>query len=251
MLQRMKTALRLPAARNGAAGPVARCARRTISARWSRQSNFGDTLTPIILEYATGLRVRYSTTPGKFLAIGSIIHYAERGDILWGPGLLKDIRLALPAVEVLALRGPLTARNCGVNIDVFGDPAILLPLIYRPSVEKKHKVGIIPHYIDKNRVTGGHVIDIEAPWRKVIDAILECERIVSSSLHGIIAAEAYGIPAEWTVLSDQVFGGQFKFHDYMLGTGRQTQSPGLLPPIPDLPRRQQRLLNALRTWQST
>ena len=47
-----------------------------------------------------------------------------------------------------------------------------------------------------------------------------CAYIVSSSLHGICVAEAYGIPAVWVRLADNIVGGEFKFRDYYASTGR-------------------------------
>jgi hypothetical protein len=37
---------------------------------------------------------------------------------------------------------------------------------------------------------------------------------VTTSLHGLVTADAYGIPATWTVLDPPLGGGSFKFHDY-------------------------------------
>jgi pyruvyltransferase len=50
-----------------------------------------------------------------------------------------------------------------------------------------------------------------------IDEILECEFIASSSLHGLIASDSYGIPNVRLKISDQIIGGDFKFEDYYEG----------------------------------
>ena len=54
---------------------------------------------------------------------------------------------------------------------------------------------------------------------------MECEAIVSSSLHGLVIAESFGIRSTWMKLSENLAGGEFKFHDYFLGTGRAKVSP--------------------------
>ena len=49
---------------------------------------------------------------------------------------------------------------------------------------------------------------------KTTDEILKCRKIVSSSLHGIIVAHAYGIPAVWQKFSGNIFGDDIKYQDY-------------------------------------
>lgn len=65
--------------------------------------------------------------------------------------------------------------------------------------------------------------DIEA---KTIE-FLQCEKIVSSSLHGVIVAHAYNIPAVWQKFSEKVFGDDIKYQDYF----ESVQLPFVKPEI--------------------
>lgn len=135
--------------------------------------------------------------------------------------------------------------------EVYGDPALLLPLVYNPEVEQESIVGYIPHYVDKKLLPPLQedeiLIDVQQDWKKTVRDIKRCSMIISSSLHGIVAAEAYGIPAVWVSYSDKIIGGDLKFQDYFLGTDRGEQAKnGPLDPIPDLEAIQQRLIKALQ-----
>ena len=102
---------------------------------------------------------------------------------------------------------------------------MLLPLIYTPQAEKRFELGVIPHVVDRQRVQVSDPalskIDLQADWRTVIEGIVECEAVITSSLHGLIIAEAYGVSAVWMTASDKVIGDGFKFRDYYLSTGRE------------------------------
>lgn len=215
-------------------------------------NNVGDMLSKPVLEHF-GIEVELVNRKcrGKILAIGSILSSLRTNDFVWGSGSIRDKKITAPAgVKFLAVRGPKTRSliSNAVVPEIYGDPALLLPLIYRPTIEIKHKIGIIPHYVDKKiaPIKDEHLIDIQADWKKVVDEILSCEKIISSSLHGIVIAEAYGIPAVWARYSDNIIGGDFKFQDYFLGTGRGEQKTFTdIEPIKNLSEIQQNLIKVL------
>lgn len=236
-----------------------------MKAFWYKSKNFGDQLTPDILKFFLNEEIELADREdkGKLMGIGSIMTALRNNDVVWGSGSIRNMPLPqVKGVKILSLRGPLTrnclrSRNKHLDIpEIYGDPAILLPLVYYPKIEKTHELGLLPHYVDKKAVINeleimnddqAKFIDIEDDWKKVVDEILSCELIVTSSLHGIIAAEAYGMPVVWTKYSNKIIGGDFKFQDYFLGTGRKEQSKDVnIDPLENLKERQNILIKILK-----
>ena len=98
-----------------------------------------------------------------------------------------------------------------------------MPNYYQPNVDKKYKIGIIPHYHDYKQVVDWYknepellVIDLMTmDVEKVTRQILSCEKTISSSLHGVIVSHAYGIPSIWVKFSEKIFGDDIKYKDYL------------------------------------
>jgi hypothetical protein len=163
-----------------------------------------------------------------------------------------------PAAQMLAVRGPLTrlrALECGASCpEIYGDPALLLPRFYSPRAAARVRLGVVPHYFDKPRIAahwrppqGCALIDIQQGIERVIDEIACCDRILSSSLHGLIVAHAYGVPAMWVKFGDTLLGDGSKFRDYLGSVGQTIAEPirldnqvsaaeSLLSQIPPAPR---------------
>lgn len=207
------------------------------------QNNWGDALNPIIIEQMTGKKAVLSTSIFNLLnkevywVIGSILgNYSNRNQVVWGSGLISaEIRLEQKPKMVFAVRGPRTRDillSQGIDCpEIYGDPAMLYPYYYRPHIEKKYKLGLIPHYVDYSNPlldkfksnSNIKIINILHDVNKTVDDICSCERIASSSLHGVIAADAYGIPSIWIEISDNVIGNGFKFYDYFESVGREEE----------------------------
>ena len=105
-----------------------------------------------------------------------------------------------------------------------GDPCLLLPTYFNPEVTKKYKIGIIPHYIEAyylfNNIPNIKeysdilVLDVNKDVEEFIKDLLSCEIIMSSSLHGIICADAYNIPSCHVQFTDKIGGDGFKYVDW-------------------------------------
>ncbi len=198
------------------------------------RENYGDLIGKYLVEKISGKKVVWAH-PKKFsiknfwqpiyVTAGSILPHANKHCIVWGSGIISK-EYTTKKAKFLAVRGPQTHTHLlqqGHDVPAtFGDPALLLPNFYHPKVEKQYEVGIIPHYNDHKEVRkmfhgveGVAVIDLMTnDIEKTTRDILQCKKMVSSSLHGLIVSHAYGIPALWVKFSDKIFGDGIKYHDY-------------------------------------
>ena len=211
--------------------------------------NFGDALSPLVVSLLTGRRVVYANDPVKLVALGSIFFALQDGDVVWGAGLARreHVSYAASAREVMyrALRGPATARllrSRGVACAVpFGDPAILLPLLIDNDIAPQHEIGVVPHWSQfpdfEREIRDPHVklIDVCDSFDDVARAILSCRLVLSTSLHGVILAESYGIPALLVFYGGQPRGDDTKYIDYFESTERDLHARSITR-IPDITR---------------
>jgi pyruvyltransferase len=164
--------------------------------------------------------------------VGSILHFARDNDVVWGSGVNGKIPLErhrFRTLDVRAVRGPKTRavlEERGIPCPaVYGDPALLLPLL-RPDLLEVAAQGptsgplLVPNLNDGDpdalrRL--GRVLGPTSPLEECLQAIVRSERVVSSSLHGMVVAEAFGIPAVPVRARTE---NAFKYDDYFAGTGR-------------------------------
>lgn len=202
--------------------------------QWTLAQNFGDHLSKMIVarmlsEQELSLEEETSRSY-KLFAIGSVMHFANDGNVIWGTGVngcFGSEAHQFQSLDVRAVRGKLTReflQERGIEVpEVYGDPALLLPHIFPNKFKRQSKspYSIIPHHTEVESLERNKVKNIISPmgsWNKIISQILEADFVISSSLHGIIVAEAYGIPARYLRISSNQ--DIFKYNDYMSGTER-------------------------------
>lgn len=230
---------------------------------WSgvRHRNWGDELNyyfirqlarrPVVFYHT--FRVAKWLGLKNYLCIGTLldaVNYSNRSTVVWGTGVSGQDRDFLLPKKICSVRGLKTyefLKSRGIDCpSVFGDPALLLPRFYTPKrMEKRYKLGIIPHVIDwdydvmqKIRKERNDILVIDLAhydkWNDVIDQICSCEAIASSSLHGLIVSDAYNVPNCWITLSGKISGGLFKFFDYFSSVGREEAGPVKVERMSDL-----------------
>ncbi|MBR6372295.1 MAG: polysaccharide pyruvyl transferase family protein [Victivallales bacterium] len=208
--------------------------------------NLGDDLNIPLIEALSGKHVipfRYSLfgkRRPRYLVIGSILEeWCSAHAIVWGAGLMHPLSKEIPAPKAIyAVRGPLTRNELlkqGMACpEIYGDPAILLPHVYTPPPADKQGLALIPHvrdqehpFVSKWRQCGGKVLDLRqyGDWRQFIRELTSCKGVLSSSLHGLILSDAYGIPSRRLVLGREVTGGDFKYLDYYMSFLSSPPSP--------------------------
>lgn len=197
---------------------------------------------PIILLNDTFLGKYFVT---NYLIIGSTIGMiSNNNSIIWGAGLIdEDMMNSVYNIKyICAVRGPKT-RQCLIENGydcpaIYGDPALLIPLIYFPEIRKKHKLGVVCHYndailLENMGITDNKEIKIINPskynhWHDFIDEILSCEYIISSSLHGIIIGEAYKIKTKWIEFRNADKRSRFKYYDFYESIGKTEEIPMII-----------------------
>ena len=197
--------------------------------QWVPVDNFGDLLSPLIVSRLVNDVAEPRTSTGRLLAVGSIMHFARPGDVVWGAGINGKIsldELMLDGVDVRAVRGPLTRDvllKRGVTVpEVYGDPAMLLPDLMPElrNVQKSDQVVVIPNLNDLAQDHYQDDVQVLAPTaglHQVLHTIAAARLVVGSSLHAVIVAEALGVPARFVRSGAEK---PFKYRDYLEATGR-------------------------------
>lgn len=209
--------------------------------------NLGDYLGLVVVNWMlerNGLSLDdYVEKKKHLLTVGSGAVKSYQNMTVWGSGVERELpqmfrrffqRSWFRKLDIRAVRGPLSrdylmkfGHKCP---EVYGDPAILMPLIYG-GVEREgyYDVSIIPQLVTEGGIRKNypqaHIISMNTnDYKSVIDQIVQSKLIISSSLHGVILADAYGVPSVWFRGVGKAI--DFKYLDYYASTGRK---PKIIP----------------------
>jgi pyruvyltransferase len=202
-----------------------------IKIHWGRsENNFGDCLAPYILRHYGYTPVYSQQQDSDIVLVGSILQWIPKSykGIIFGTGGDNEL-YNFPNAKIIGVRGKLTLRNIRTekigNI-ILGDPGLIVNKVFPKPVKKEFYLGIIPHFVDEDhekiislkKKYGENVlfINVLRDAKKVIEDIKKCEYIASSSLHGLITADAFDIPNIRFVIRETMptYFYDYKFDDY-------------------------------------
>ena len=140
-------------------------------------------------------------------------------------------------IKIIAVRGNITLQRLkknGLRIShpvILADPGILFPLSIKfkkvKTIDRIYQLCIIPHYLDKGNnlikqkilVNQSLTLNINDNPYKFMKSLSKCKRVLSSSLHGLIASDSLGIPNMRMIVSVSPSISTYKFKDYYSAYG--------------------------------
>ncbi len=222
---------------------------------WKAEPNFGDAINPLIVGYMSGRKVEHAgPRNADMFAIGSMLQVVKRSHkepregekiCVWGTGLIRPVfgHNFLENVELALLRGPITAALVKRHERRFGDPGLLIDEALPFDGARQDRIGIVPHYTlmeDEELLAfvasdpAYLLIDPRGDASEVCHRIAACAHVFASSLHGLIVADAYGVPNTWIDPEGQSW---LKYLDYAASIGRiDMKAPLRLNEIKGAPR---------------
>jgi pyruvyltransferase len=213
---------------------------------WKAEPNFGDAINPLIVEHVAGRPVEHiSPRRADMFAIGSMLQVVKRTQkeprkdgkklCVWGTGLLNPIfgHDFLDNIELALVRGPITASLLKRKMKHFGDPGLLINEVLPFEGTRQDRIGIVPHLslMEDPEVLAFAasdpaylLIDPRGDAAEVCLKIASCAHVFASSLHGLIMADAYGVPNTWIEPKGQSW---LKYLDYAASIGRHDMTAPL------------------------
>lgn len=208
-------------------------------------SNFGDSINPILVERLLGEECYWG---GKWhsdiIGVGSILtmftkprlknkikNLFSTSSTVWTSGFISEVDYKesfRKNISFAALRGKVSKERVekiiNKKLDIpLGDGGLLFSKLLDKMPTKEYSLGIIPHTVDKDNplitklheeISNSKIIDVTQPPLETLEQIASCDFIISTAMHGLIAADSLGIPNKWIEVSDKVVGNGYKFRDY-------------------------------------
>lgn len=256
---------------------------RPLLAYWfDAEPNFGDLATPFLIRHFTGIepinllgthrglnplhhnflkretyvslgqRLGFTHHP-EYLVTGSILGWRvwkPDVQVIWGAGFMTETTtLHHPPNRLVAVRGERSLaqipREWQRDMQALGDPGVLVGDLVKDKVrEPDGRIGIIPHYRDKDAPVLAAIaqdpryrlINIQQDVEPFVRQLASCSIVLASALHAIIAADGLGIPNRWIRLAEGPLppGGHFKFEDYFSVAGNPQHEPDLVSKASDV-----------------
>lgn len=197
-------------------------------------NNFGDVMGPQLIERiapTTPAAPNDSSAP-MLVGQGSVLHLVSQGATIWGTGINAKTSATghiPPDLDVRAVRGPWTRRillSMGIPTPaIYGDPGLLTARLFPELalVRQSADALCVPNFHDmvwlapEARAAGFEILDPQTDYLSALRSIARAKFVVATSLHGVVVADALGIPAR--LVASRV-ESMFKYRDYLAGTGR-------------------------------
>lgn len=212
--------------------------------------NFGDELNNYIFNLGKIKTYPLNKNEAEILGIGSLLDFFlfdknskfikkpmyifstgfgfEEGGFFHNPDIILPEQLNRKMIPY-AIRGKLSLKRLQKLLPPFfenvviGDGGLLASyLIDATKIKKKYKLGIVPHYADsknpifekiKNNIKDSIILDVQKNPIDFLTQLAQCEMIISTAMHPLIAADSLDIPNLWVRISDKTTS-RYKFHDY-------------------------------------
>lgn len=183
---------------------------------------------------AARMRIRRALTRPVYIFGSGFLFNPVKSSLL--PHLRRTpLFFAVRGRKTLEVLHTLDLVDPGENSIALGDPGLLFTDLW-PDIKRSGGIqrAYIPHESEwgskklaefSSSNPGITLIDVRRPPKDVFSEIASCSEIFSSSLHGLIAADALGIPNRWVRLEipgRSIDDDRFKFDDYYsaFGTSR-------------------------------
>ena len=223
-----------------------------INCYYCNYKNFGDQLNKLIFEKEIGYKTIWAPFCNcTIIGIGSIIEAIMNKSTnlkknnphkvyCFSCGFANDrqiykigntVSLSRP-VDFLAIRGELTKKLLIKNglLDVNkGDGGLLCAELLDKPYQKKYAVGIVAHAQEKKNpifkellkeIPNSVMIDIQTNPIEFLKHLSQCETVISTAMHALIAADSLRIPNLWVRLNENDCQTEmFKFYDYYSAFG--------------------------------